>query len=73
MKEVRKLLEDNKIGEAAVEMQDIRSKALSIYQDELAYEMAEYYYLMGYVLVSKIETSQELFGQTVQQAEEKIL
>ena len=70
MNGVRKLLQDSKWTEAATEMSDIRDKALVIFNDELALGMAEvqnlnqcqYYYLLGNVLVCKIENTQELFG-----------
>ncbi|KAM3134640.1 hypothetical protein pb186bvf_013282 [Paramecium bursaria] len=69
----KRLVSEGKYNEAEVIISNVMRQALDFYNDSMAYELAEYYYFYGCVLVQKITATQDVFGQRVRDAENQAL
>ncbi|CAK88713.1 unnamed protein product (macronuclear) [Paramecium tetraurelia] len=72
-RKAKELFNEGKHNEAEVMMQGVMQQALAYYKDELAVEMAEYYYMYGTIIVLKLSEQQDVFGQRTREAENNAL
>ncbi|CAD8100636.1 unnamed protein product [Paramecium sonneborni] len=72
-RKAKELFNEGKHNEAELMMQGVMQQALNYYKDELAVEMAEYYFMYGTIIVLKVSEHQEVFGQRTREAENNVL